>query len=361
VGVLLGGILCQVRPLPSQSQSRRRRRRRRQVAERNADFRRIVAELNLALPPRWARRWDARAAAQARRRGSNGKGGTRVLARTSARGRSTGTGDPYWEDGDEGGSSRGAYDWARMEEEDADEEEEGETLSPEAAGERLRGACSGGIFWCGDLNYRCERQRADLEAALLDAPCTPGDNDIDNDGGSYGTLESSKLRELFIHDQLSGERAAGRAFAGFREARLGFNPTYKYDKGGPALDSSKKQRIPAWTDRILYSYPLGLDPEEPALRRDLEVEGYWPVFTSQHSDHRPVVGRYRLREFRRLEDPLEVAVGAGGPPPSGAAAGEGEGAGEDAAEETDKGRLSESILDTQQDEEDILEAEEATR
>ena len=56
-------------------------------------------------------------------------------------------------------------------------------------------------------------------------------------------------------DQLRQEMAAGRIFKYLHEAAIGFQPTYKFDKLEPdplAYDSSEKQRVPAWTDRIFF-------------------------------------------------------------------------------------------------------------
>ena len=56
-------------------------------------------------------------------------------------------------------------------------------------------------------------------------------------------------------DQLRGEMAAGRAFAGMAEAPITFRPTYKFDRHSLdpfGYDSSEKRRVPAWTDRILF-------------------------------------------------------------------------------------------------------------
>lgn len=38
----------------------------------------------------------------------------------------------------------------------------------------------------------------------------------------------------------------------FYEGPLNFDPTYKYDKNCNIYDTSKKNRIPAWCDRILF-------------------------------------------------------------------------------------------------------------
>lgn len=64
-------------------------------------------------------------------------------------------------------------------------------------------------------------------------------------------------------------------FLGYSEGPLLFPPTYKYDLMTADYDTSPKQRIPAWTDRILFSGSL-LD-----LNRYSRAEIY-------SSDHRPV-------------------------------------------------------------------------
>ena len=46
--------------------------------------------------------------------------------------------------------------------------------------------------------------------------------------------------------------SAGRAFEGFSEGDISFLPTYKYDPGTNTFDTSHKQRIPAYTDRVLF-------------------------------------------------------------------------------------------------------------
>ncbi|OAE26899.1 hypothetical protein AXG93_4762s1090 [Marchantia polymorpha subsp. ruderalis] len=86
------------------------------------------------------------------------------------------------------------------------------------------------IVWLGDLNYRVEMSR-----------------------NSVSFLISHKLEEvLWSKDQLSRALKKGQAFNGFIEGPLSFKPTYKFDVGTDNYDSSHKERVPSWTDRILY-------------------------------------------------------------------------------------------------------------
>jgi hypothetical protein len=44
----------------------------------------------------------------------------------------------------------------------------------------------------------------------------------------------------------------GLIFNGYIEDPIRFPPTYKYDPGTNNFDTSSKQRVPSYTDRILY-------------------------------------------------------------------------------------------------------------
>lgn len=46
--------------------------------------------------------------------------------------------------------------------------------------------------------------------------------------------------------------ADGKCFKGFIEGEISFAPTYKYDLFSDDYDTGDKQRIPAWTDRVLF-------------------------------------------------------------------------------------------------------------
>jgi phosphatidylinositol-bisphosphatase len=129
------------------------------------------------------------------------------------------------------------------------------------------------VFFCGDLNYRLDLPRELTEYSVL-----------------HGTNEENNPFDLLRHDQLIHSMAEGRAFPGFVEGNIKFAPTFKYDKETDSYDTSHKQRIPAWTDRILFKPSSGV--------RVLE---YLSVPQAQHSDHRPVYGTFRVNmEGREL-------------------------------------------------------------
>lgn len=85
------------------------------------------------------------------------------------------------------------------------------------------------IIWLGDFNYRI--------------------------GLGYDKvrhlIEMGDLAKLYENDQLNLQMVYALTFPYYSEMRITFDPTYKYDLGTDNYDSSEKQRIPAWCDRIL--------------------------------------------------------------------------------------------------------------
>ena len=58
-----------------------------------------------------------------------------------------------------------------------------------------------------------------------------------------------------MQDQCRQQWAVGNVFRGLQEGPIAFRPTYKFDKGDSnpeAYDTSEKQRIPAWCDRVFF-------------------------------------------------------------------------------------------------------------
>ena len=117
------------------------------------------------------------------------------------------------------------------------------------------------VIWAGDLNYRVNGNRRAVDALVR--------------LGMYDVMK--------VNDQLMQEMMKGHVFAGFSEAPITFVPTYKYDAGKDRFDSSAKQRIPSWTDRVLYKVsPL------------VKVKKYDSVMSIRTSDHRPVYATFDI-------------------------------------------------------------------
>ncbi|CBQ72962.1 related to phosphatidylinositol phosphate phosphatase [Sporisorium reilianum SRZ2] len=112
------------------------------------------------------------------------------------------------------------------------------------------------VIWLGDFNYRI---------------------DLTND-----VVRSMAARQdlagLYARDQLRRSKDAGDVFPGYEEGPITFAPTYKYDNGSDQYDSSEKQRIPAWTDRILYR-GLGLR-QLSYSRAELRTSDHRPVYAA---------------------------------------------------------------------------------
>lgn len=121
------------------------------------------------------------------------------------------------------------------------------------------------VLWFGDLNYRIslpnERCRHLVDAGAFD--------------------------ELFKVDQLAQEldNPKDGAFRGFKEGPIKFYPTYKFDKGTSNYDTSEKQRVPSWTDRVLYMTPKPGDNQIRQL-------SYNSLMEIQLSDHKPVFSTF---------------------------------------------------------------------
>ena len=126
------------------------------------------------------------------------------------------------------------------------------------------------VFFAGDLNYRVDLPREHVEKCILDMKRSPSSRE-------------KLMRKLLRRDQLLQTIASGQAFAGFDEGKITFLPTFKFDKGSSDYDTSAKQRVPAWTDRILFR-----------AKQKVKVCEYESVADAMHSDHRPVLGSFQL-------------------------------------------------------------------
>jgi phosphatidylinositol-bisphosphatase len=119
------------------------------------------------------------------------------------------------------------------------------------------------IIWSGDFNYR------------LTIP----------DPESRAKFEETKF--LLEHDQLNIAHNNNKVFVGYSEGNITFRPTYKFDKGTDILDTSSKQRGPAWCDRIFLRMP-GSVPF-------IQLKKYDSVKGMLMSDHHPVIADFHAK------------------------------------------------------------------
>lgn len=102
-------------------------------------------------------------------------------------------------------------------------------------------------------------------------------------------IEVGDLEKLQQFDQLTMEKEKYKLDKIIYEGVLNFNPTYKYDKNTDDYDTSEKERVPSWTDRVLYS-SKGYCEQIFYRRAELKI-----------SDHRPVLSAFRVGILERLE------------------------------------------------------------
>nr|KAG5692742.1 hypothetical protein BaRGS_033853 [Batillaria attramentaria] len=87
------------------------------------------------------------------------------------------------------------------------------------------------------------------------------------------------FEELLASDQLSKLITEGKIFGGFQEGRINFQPTFKFDVNTDKYDSSAKNRIPSYTDRILF---------RSRKKNQISCLHYDAVMNIKVSDHRAV-------------------------------------------------------------------------
>uniref|UniRef100_A0A671M626 phosphatidylinositol-3,4,5-trisphosphate 5-phosphatase n=1 Tax=Sinocyclocheilus anshuiensis TaxID=1608454 RepID=A0A671M626_9TELE len=97
------------------------------------------------------------------------------------------------------------------------------------------------LFWCGDLNYRLDLDALDI----------------------LKHVSKREFDELMCADQLIRERHRRKAFFNFKEEKILFPPTYRYERGSRDCYLWQKYKSsgvqvngPSWCDRVLWkSYP----------------------------------------------------------------------------------------------------------
>jgi hypothetical protein len=114
---------------------------------------------------------------------------------------------------------------------------------------------------------------------------------------------------LYHNDQLRWSMENKAVLNNFVEPPLNFKPTYKFNIRSDLYDTGKKQRIPAWADRILYvPKPLRVINDNAIISTNSEAKEFSnnsvtiPVgiqcitynadFALRTSDHRPVYASF---------------------------------------------------------------------
>ena len=150
-------------------------------------------------------------------------------------------------------------------------------------------------FWCGDLNFRLEQTRAEIIRDIEDG---------------VSLLET---------DQLNWLMGKGTIFRGFKEHQINFRPTYKYDPGTDNFDTSSKQRIPSYTDRIVFKHnsnstvnTLHYDSVQGKLKirskGGISINNMIMLSGVLTSDHKPVWGMFEVK-IKPGKDSIPLAGG----------------------------------------------------
>ncbi|XP_069842926.1 phosphatidylinositol polyphosphate 5-phosphatase type IV-like [Dendropsophus ebraccatus] len=123
------------------------------------------------------------------------------------------------------------------------------------------------VFWFGDLNFQLQEERNIVESLLKNNK----GRDVSN---------------LLVYDSLNEVKSKGTIFDGFKEHTIEFRPTYKFDLGTEIYDTSAKQRIPSYTDRVLY---------KTKYEDNIKVIKYDSCPLVRSSDHRPVFATFQVK------------------------------------------------------------------
>ena len=115
------------------------------------------------------------------------------------------------------------------------------------------------VFWTSDTNYRISLSNEEVRKLIAE----------------------EKWDTLYENDQLNLGMIAGETFRYYNEGKINFPPTYKFDNGTDNYDTSEKQRVPAWTDRILYR------------GQGVKLHEYHSA-NLKMSDHRPVYATFTV-------------------------------------------------------------------
>ncbi|CAK8671196.1 unnamed protein product [Clavelina lepadiformis] len=142
------------------------------------------------------------------------------------------------------------------------------------------------VLWLGDMNWRIEKFSKEEVVSMI---------------------VKKEYDKLLHKDQLMKHMKHKGVISEFCEAAITFPPSYKFDVDSDLYDTSEKQRVPAWTDRILYRvsphsrtmrsafarmlHLFSIKPHDSVPQSDIQIikGSYTSLMDFQNSDHKPVV------------------------------------------------------------------------
>jgi len=133
------------------------------------------------------------------------------------------------------------------------------------------------VFIFGDLNYRINQPNEVVRGA-----CESGQQEK--------LKEYDELMLAFKYFKQSID-PAHYLYKEYTEGEITFPPTYKYDRLSNAYDTSKKQRVPSWCDRILW--------KESHKVRQLHQDSVQGVM---FSDHKPVLAQFEVYTQKLIQE-----------------------------------------------------------
>ncbi|XP_053380389.1 phosphatidylinositol polyphosphate 5-phosphatase type IV-like [Mercenaria mercenaria] len=142
------------------------------------------------------------------------------------------------------------------------------------------------VFWMGDLNFRIEAYK--------------GKQAVEDIVKYIEQQEHTNFEDLLAGDQLSKLIVEGSIFQGFQEGRINFRPTYKYDIGQDTFDTSSKNRVPSYTDRVLF---------RAKKKNSIICTHYNSPSNVRLSDHHPVYGIFEVAIQPARDCTLPLAAG----------------------------------------------------
>ncbi|XP_013782623.1 synaptojanin-1-like [Limulus polyphemus] len=151
------------------------------------------------------------------------------------------------------------------------------------------------VFWCGDFNYRIDMSIEEVKELI----------------------RQQNWSALLQADQLKTQQQAGQIFKHFIEGDIDFPPTYKYDIFSDDYDTSEKNRIPAWTDRVLFRKRRFVRETDDPFWNPGNIVHYGRA-ELKTSDHRAVIAEIDIEVLQvneeRRDEVFQDVIGTMGPP-----------------------------------------------